>query len=125
MTMAHKKAPKRLAEQPTRVVGRLSANQRSEHALVIEQVEEELGARIKQPSAARVALAKLKVARLREGLSLADVSARTGIDRGNVSKLEQNADNVELNTLVRLADALGYDVVVDIKKRPLPAKAQL
>ena len=121
--MAHKKTPKRLAEQPTRIVGRLSANQRSEHVRVIQQVEEEFGPRIKRPSAARVALAKLKVARLREGLSLADVSARTGIDRGNVSKLEQNADNVELNTLVRLADALGYDVVVDIKKRPLPAKA--
>ncbi|MCY2995988.1 MAG: helix-turn-helix transcriptional regulator [Planctomycetota bacterium] len=55
-------------------------------------------------------------------MSLADVSARTGIDRGNVSKLGQNADNIELNTLVRLADALAYDVVVDIKKRPLPAK---
>jgi len=68
-------------------------------------------------------LAKLKLARLREGLSLADVSARTGIDRGNVSKLEQNADNVELNTLVRLADALGYVVVVDIKKRVRSAGA--
>ena len=40
-----------------------------------------------------------------------------------MSKLEQNADNVELNTLVRLADALGYDIVVDIKKRLLPAEA--
>jgi hypothetical protein len=40
----------------------------------------------------------------------------------NVSKLEQNADTVELNTLVRLADALGYDVVVvDIKKPARPA----
>lgn len=68
-------------------------------------------------------MAKLKLARLREGLSLADVSARTGIDRGNVSKLEQNADNVELNTLVRLADALGYVVVVDIKKRVRSAGA--
>jgi len=26
-------------------------------------------------------------------------------------------ENVELNALVRLADALGYDVVVDLKKR--------
>jgi DNA-binding Xre family transcriptional regulator len=104
-------------------VGRLSVDKRCEHVKVIEQVAEELGARIKKPSAARVALAKLKIARLREGMSLTDVSEKSGIDRGNVSKLEQNAENVELNTLVRLADALGYDVVVDIKKRPLPAKA--
>ncbi len=121
--MSNGKDPKQLAKKPTRIVGRLSADKRSEHAKVIEQVEEELAARIKKPGAARVALAKLKVARLREGMSLADVSEKSGIDRGNVSKLEQNADNVELNTLVRLADALGYDVVVDIKKRPLPAKA--
>lgn len=119
--MADKATPKRLDEPSPRITGRLNAAQRSEHARVIRQVEDELGAAIKQPSAARVALAKLKVARLREGLSLADVSARTGIDRGNVSKLEQSADNVELNTLVRLADALGYDVVVDIKKRVRPA----
>jgi hypothetical protein len=26
-------------------------------------------------------------------------------------------ENVEVNTLVKLADALGYDVVVDFKKR--------
>jgi DNA-binding Xre family transcriptional regulator len=121
--MSNKKAPKRLAKKAARIVGRLSAEKRSEHAKVIEQVEEELGRRLKKPSAARVALAKLKVARLREGLSLALVSERTGIDRGNMSKLEQNADNVELNTLVRIADALGYDVVVDIKKRPAPAEA--
>jgi len=121
--MSDKEEPKRLAIKASRIVARLSAEKRCEHAKVIEQVEEELGARIKKPSAARVALAKLKVARLREGLSLADVSEKSGIDRGNVSKLEQNAENVELNTLVRLADALGYDVVVDIKKRPLPAKA--
>ena len=121
--MSDRRTPKRLAKTAVRIVGRLSDDQRSAHARLIEQVEEELGPRIKKPGAARVALAKLKVARLREGLSLADVSERTGIDRGNVSKLEQNADNVELNTLVRLADALGYDVVVDIKKRALPANA--
>jgi transcriptional regulator with XRE-family HTH domain len=45
------------------------------------------------------------------------VAERTGIDRGNLSKLENNADNVELGTLARLADALGYDVVVDLRKR--------
>jgi predicted transcriptional regulator len=66
----------------------------------------------------RIALAKLKIARLREGLSLGEVAEKTGIDRGNLSKLENNVDNVELDTLARLADALGYDVVVDLRKRP-------
>lgn len=120
--MAKNEISKRLAETATRVVGRLSDEKRSELAGVVEQVEEELRDRIKQPSPARVALAKLKVARMREGLSLADISEKTGIERGNISRLENNVDNIEINTLVRLADALGYDVVVDFKRRKHPAK---
>ena len=81
-------------------------------------VEHEFADRIKAVSPARVALAKLKAARLREGLSLGEIAEKTGIDRGNLSRLENNVDNVELNTLARLADVLGYDVVVDLRKRP-------
>lgn len=110
-------ANKQLSEQATRILGRLSDEKREEHAEVARQIEEELGERIKRPGAARVALAKLKVARLREGLSLADIASRTGIERGNLSRLENSVENVELNTLVKLADALGYEVVVDFKKR--------
>jgi transcriptional regulator with XRE-family HTH domain len=62
-------------------------------------------------------LAKLKRARLREGPSLAESAEKTGIDRGNLSKLENNVENVEINTPARLADALGYDVVVELRKR--------
>jgi len=45
------------------------------------------------------------------------MAEKTGIDRGNLSRLENNVENVELNTLARLADALGYDIVVDLRKR--------
>ena len=116
--MAEKKAPKQLAEQATRVIGRLPKPQRDAFQTAAAAVEEELGERIKKASPSRVALAKLKLARLREGASLSEVAGRTGIDRGNLSKLENNVDNIELNTLARLADALGYDVVVDLRKRP-------
>ena len=57
----------------------MSDEKRAEQAEIARQIEDELGDRIKRPSAARVALAKLKVARLREGLSLAEFAARTGI----------------------------------------------
>ncbi len=117
--MTKKNVPKRLAKKSTRIVGRLSDEKRNELAKVIKQVEREQSDRIKKPSPGRVALAKLKVARMREGLSLADVSRKAGIERGNISKLENNVENVKLNTLVRLADALGYDVVIDLKKRVL------
>lgn len=77
--MAHDKTPKRLAEQATRVVGRLPDEKRAELAKVVDQVEDELASSIKKASPARVALAKLKLA--------------------------------------RLADAIGYDAVVDLRKR--------
>ncbi len=115
--MAEEKAPKRLAEQTTRVFGRLPEEKRAEHDRAIAQVEEELGDRIKKASPSRIALAKLKAARLREGLSLGEIAEKSGIDRGNLSKLENNAENVELETLARLADAMGYEVVVDLRKR--------
>ena len=116
--MAKEKTPRHLAQQATRIIGRLPDEKRAELDKVIAQVEDELGDRIKKVSPSRIALAKLKVARQREGLSLGESAERTGIDRGNLSKLENNVDNVELDTLARLADALGYDVVVDLRKRP-------
>jgi DNA-binding Xre family transcriptional regulator len=116
--MAQEKTTKRLSEQAARVIGRLPDEKRVEFERVIAQMEGELGGRIKKASPSRIALAKLKLARLHEGLSLGDVAAKTGIDRGNLSKLENNVDNVELNTLTRLADAMGYDVVVDFRRRP-------
>ena len=115
--MAQHRTPKQLSQQATRIMGRLPDEEHAKLAPVIKQVEHELGARIKKASSARTALARLKVARLREGLSLAEIAEKTGIDRGNLCRLENNVENVELNTLARLADALGYDVVVDIKKR--------
>lgn len=115
--MAQEKVAKQLAEHATRVVGHLSDEKRAELDRVAAEVEGELRDRIKTTSPSRVALAKLKLARLREGFSLGEMAEKTGIDRGNLSRLENNLDNVELNTLARLADALGYDVVFDLRKR--------
>ncbi len=118
MTMAQEKTPKQLAEHATRVIGRMPDETRAELDQVMAQVEGELGDRIKKASPARIALAKLKLARLRAGFSLGEIAEKAGIDRNNLSKLENDVDNVELNTLAHLADVLGYDVVVDLRKRP-------
>lgn len=115
--MPPQNTPRRLADQSTRIVGRLSDDSRDKLMQAAAEVEEELRPRKTKLNPARVALAKLKLARLREGLTLGEVSERTGIERGNLSRLENNVENVEINTLVRLADALGYDVVVDIQRR--------
>jgi DNA-binding Xre family transcriptional regulator len=58
---------------------------------------------------------QLKAARLAKGLSLADLTELTGMDRSAVSKLEtgQRA-NPTVETLVRYAEAVGKRVIVSL-----------
>ncbi len=60
--------------------------------------------------------------RARKGLSLVDVAKRTGMARSNLCRLEQNGENVKLETLHRYASALGYELVIEIRdlKATLP-----
>jgi DNA-binding Xre family transcriptional regulator len=61
-------------------------------------------------------LRALKVERERQGLSLGDLNDRTGIDRGSLSKLENDEDpNVTMNTLLRYAQAIGKTLTVQIE----------
>ncbi len=54
------------------------------------------------------ALQLLKQERMKQGLSLADVTERSGIDKPNLSRLENEAEaNPTVATLSRYADALG------------------
>ena len=60
-------------------------------------------------------LKKLREERQRQGLSLADLNARSGIDRGTLSKLENDDDpNVTMNTLMRYAQAVGKVIFVEL-----------
>lgn len=60
-------------------------------------------------------LAQLKAAREAKGLSLADLTELTGMDRSALSKLEtgQRA-NPTVETLVRYAEAVGKRLVVSL-----------
>ena len=59
------------------------------------------------------ALKLLKAERERMGLSLAEVSERTGIERPNLSRLENEAEaNPTIATLIRYADALGKQLFI-------------
>ncbi len=61
------------------------------------------------------AMAKLKSERQRQGLTLADISERSGLDVGLLSRLENGkVVNPTLATLWRYADALGRTVTLDI-----------
>jgi transcriptional regulator with XRE-family HTH domain len=51
-----------------------------------------------------------------KGLSLAEVAERAGMARSNLCRLEQNGDNVKIDTLQRYAAALGYEIVLELRR---------
>jgi DNA-binding XRE family transcriptional regulator len=60
-------------------------------------------------------LAQLKAARESKGLSLADLTELTGMDRSALSKLETGGrPNPTVETLVRYAEAVGKRLVVSL-----------
>jgi len=86
------------------------------------QIAEELPELITRHSERLVALdqladlvEQLKVAREEKGLSLADLTRLTGMDRSALSKLETGQRlNPTIETLVRYADAVGKRLVVSL-----------
>jgi len=104
---------------------RLTPEEAAKYRAIREQVAEELPelvARHHERLAALDQLAEvlrqLKAAREAKGLSLADLTDRTGMDRSALSKLEtgQRA-NPTVDTLVRYADAVGKRLVVSLAER--------
>ena len=68
----------------------------------------------------------LQSARSTAHLSLADVAERLDVSRSWIHQLERDGANLQIATLARLADALGYDVRVtfvarDEERPPLSA----
>lgn len=99
---------------------RLTPEEAAKYQAIREQVAEELPdlvARHRQRMATldqlQHLLGQLKAAREAKGLSLADLTELTGMDRSALSKLEtgQRA-NPTVETLVRYAEAVGKRLVV-------------
>jgi DNA-binding phage protein len=65
------------------------------------------------------ALKLLKAERERMGLSLAEVAERTGMERPNLSRLENEAEaNPTISTLTRYAEALGKRLFIALADGP-------
>lgn len=111
----------------------LTTEEAEKYRKIREQVAEELPeliARHHEHMAAldRVqdVLSQLKTARQVQGLSLADVTERTGMDRSALSKLETGQrPNPTVETLVRYADAVGKRVFVTLADTPEEALRRL
>lgn len=62
--------------------------------------------------------AALRTERQKAGLSLADLSTKTGLDRAAISRLENGVqDNPTIGTLGRYANALGLRIMVTLVKQ--------
>jgi DNA-binding XRE family transcriptional regulator len=63
----------------------------------------------------RAIIAQLKAERERQGLSLATVAERIGLNRKNLHRIETNPNaNPTLQTLHRIAEALGKSVHLEL-----------
>ena len=101
---------------------RLTPEEAAKYKTVREQVEQELPdliarhhARLSVQDQLQELLKELKTAREQKGLSLADLTDRTGIDRSALSKLETGQrPNPTLETLGRYAEAVGKRLVVTL-----------
>ena len=101
---------------------RLTVEEAAKYNAIREQVAEELPdliARHHERVAAldelQELLLQLKTAREAKGLSLADLTDLTGMDRSALSKLETGQrTNPTVETLVRYAEAVGKRLVVSL-----------
>ncbi len=101
---------------------RLTEEESTEYRAVREQIAKELpeirqrAKAAKQRILLKQVLNVLKEERQRQGMSLGDLSQRTGIDRGSLSKLENDPDpNVTINTLMRYTQAIGKTITVQLE----------
>jgi predicted transcriptional regulator len=101
---------------------RLTPEEAARYNTVREQVAGELPAlyarhheRMATLDQVQELLRQLKVAREAKGLSLADLTELTGMDRSALSKLETGQrPNPTVETLVRYAEAVGKRLVVTL-----------
>ena len=72
----------------------------------------------KVPPDANVDVGKeVLAARADAGWSQKELSAATGIDQSDISKIERGAANPSVNTLRRIASALGCELTIIIRKK--------
>ena len=99
---------------------RLTPEEAAKYRKVREQVEAELPELVARHHRRTEAfemlealLPQLKAAREAKGLSLADLTKLTGMDRSAISKLETGQrPNPTIDTLVRYAEAVGKRLVI-------------
>lgn len=118
-----------MAKKSRPIERRLTPQQHERYRRLAEQIDreekEEIIAKARQYKAEHDAVVAslehvmrpLKAERKRQGLSLADMKERTGIDRAALSRLESGQHpNPTIATLMRYAQALGKTIEVVVSE---------
>ena len=107
-----------------RISRKATKEEQERHKRIREDIQEELPAitrraqqklaeALQRGIALQHTMVMLKAERVKQGLSLADIQARTGMERSTLSRLEnQEEANPTVNTLTRYAEAIGKKVFV-------------
>jgi transcriptional regulator with XRE-family HTH domain len=60
---------------------------------------------------------RLRSIRLRKNLTQIDLEVKSGINNGDISRIENGQKNIEFYTLIKLAEALEVELVDLFKKK--------
>ena len=60
---------------------------------------------------------KIVEVRLEKGLSKMELAKRTGMHRSNICRIESGRQNISIDTLIRIFDALGKNILIELKEK--------
>jgi ribosome-binding protein aMBF1 (putative translation factor) len=109
-----------------RIVGRPTHEETAHYRRVLQETEAEKDAIIARGKILKEELKSaelteivqvLRSARLHKGLPAAEIAGRLEMDAGNYSRLESGQTNPTLQTLSRMAEAIGVTVTVTCETR--------
>ena len=65
----------------------------------------------------QVIISKIVQVRLEKELSQTQLAKLTGMHRSNICRIESGRQNISIDTLIRIFDALGMDISIELKDK--------
>ena len=62
-------------------------------------------------------ISKMVQVRLEKGLSQMELAKRTSMHRSNICRIESGRQNISIDTLIRIFDALGKNILIELKEK--------
>jgi DNA-binding phage protein len=115
--MSKKTIRKRISRKATPAEQRRHGDIREQVAADLPALKERALTAVRQAERLRGVLGALRTRRQAMGISLSELSERSGIDRARLSRLENEQGNPTIQTLTRIADALDAELCVTVESK--------